>query len=87
MCSPPRQDRAQQLSANDRLNWQLFRKEIAEEVEQYPFQWHLVPLDHRGGVQTENELADALSFTTVKDYEDCDRALRATRGLSSRRRS
>src|SRR5205823_11028325 len=59
-----------QLSPTDRLNWQLFRKEIAEEVEQYPFHWHLVPLDHRGGIQTENELADALSFTTVKDYED-----------------
>jgi uncharacterized protein (DUF885 family) len=61
---------SRQLSANDRLNWQLFRKEIAEEVEEYPFHWHLVPLDHRGGIQTENELADALSFTTVKDYED-----------------
>jgi prolyl oligopeptidase len=61
---------SQQLSANDQLNWQLFRKEISEEIEEYPFHWHLAPLDHRGGIQTENELADALSFTTVKDYED-----------------
>src|SRR6059058_3812207 len=29
-----------QLSPTDRLNWQLFRKEIGEEVEQYPFHWH-----------------------------------------------
>src|SRR6476661_10118183 len=67
----------QQLSPLDRLNYQLFRKEIAEEIEEYPFHWHLVPLDQRGGIQTENELADALSFTTVKDYEDWIARLRS----------
>jgi uncharacterized protein (DUF885 family) len=61
---------AQQLSAADRLNYQLFRKEIDNDVEQYPFRWFLVPLDQRNGIQTENELADSLSFTSVKDYED-----------------
>src|SRR5438270_8019140 len=35
----------EKLSAADRLNWQLFRKEIAEHVEQHPFGWYLVPLD------------------------------------------
>jgi uncharacterized protein (DUF885 family) len=60
----------QQLSAADRLNYQLFRKEIANDMEQYAFRWFLVPLDQRSGIQTENELADALSFTSVKDYED-----------------
>src|SRR5215471_9714327 len=61
---------ATQLSSADRLNYQLFRKEVAEGIESYPFQWHLVPLDHRGGIQTENEVADALIFKNVKDYED-----------------
>src|SRR5262245_22916649 len=61
---------ATQLSSADRLNYRLFRKEVAEGIESYPFHWHLVPLDHRGGIQTENELADALIFKTVKDYED-----------------
>jgi uncharacterized protein (DUF885 family) len=61
---------ATQLSSADRLNYQLFRKEVAEGIESYPFHWHLVPLDHRGGIQTENEVADALIFKTVKDYED-----------------
>src|SRR5262245_41867365 len=59
-----------QLSAADRLNYQLYRKEVAESIEAQPFRWHLVPLDQRGGIQTENETADSLQFRTVKDYED-----------------
>src|SRR5262245_21776688 len=58
------------LSAADRLNYQLYRKEVSEELAQYPFHWHFVPLDYRGGIQTENEVADALSFKSVKDYDD-----------------
>jgi uncharacterized protein (DUF885 family) len=30
----------------------------------------LIPLNQRGGIQTADELADALRFQTVKDYED-----------------
>jgi uncharacterized protein (DUF885 family) len=60
----------EQLSAADRLNYQLFRKELEEDLELYPFGWHLVALDQRGGIQTEHELADSLQFKTVKDYED-----------------
>jgi len=60
----------EQLSAADRLNYQLFKKELEEDLEQYPFGWHLVALDQRGGIQTEHELADSLQFRTVKDYED-----------------
>src|SRR3954451_7401454 len=30
----------QKLSAAERLNYQLFRKEITNEVEQHPFHWH-----------------------------------------------
>ncbi len=29
-----------------------------------------MPLNQRGGIQTQNELADSLRFETVKDYED-----------------
>jgi uncharacterized protein (DUF885 family) len=59
-----------QLPTPEELNYRLFRKEVEEGVEQYPFQWYLVPLDQRNGIQTENEVADALSFTRTKDYED-----------------
>ena len=69
-------DRAQ-LAAADRLNYQLFRKELEEDIEVYPFGWYLVALDQRGGIQTEHELADSLQFKTVKDYEDWIARLKA----------
>ena len=67
----------EKLPAADRLNYLLFRKEIVNDIEQYPFHWHLVPLNQREGVQDESQLADALIFTTVKDYEDWIARLRS----------
>lgn len=61
---------SQKLSAADQLNYLLYRKELQNDLEQYPFHWHLAPLDQRNGIQTENELGDSISFTKVKDYED-----------------
>ncbi|MGH9942895.1 MAG: DUF885 domain-containing protein [Pyrinomonadaceae bacterium] len=58
------------LSPVDRLNYDLFRREYETDIEGYQFRWHLVPLNQRGGIQTADELADQLRFTTVKDYED-----------------
>jgi prolyl oligopeptidase len=60
----------QTLPPADRLNYLLFRKEVEQDLEQYPFRGFLMPLSQRDGIQTENQLADALSFTTVKDYDD-----------------
>jgi uncharacterized protein (DUF885 family) len=58
------------LSPRNQLNYDLFRKEYEIDVEQHQYHWFLVPLTQRGGVQTSNELADAIRFETVKDYED-----------------
>jgi uncharacterized protein (DUF885 family) len=58
------------LSAADQLNYDLFQKEYETSVEGYKYRWHLVPLNQRGGIQTEDDLGDQLRFTTVKDYED-----------------
>jgi uncharacterized protein (DUF885 family) len=58
------------LSAPDQLNYDLFRKDYDTDLEEYPFQWYLVPLNQREGVQTWDQLADALPFDTLKDYED-----------------
>jgi uncharacterized protein (DUF885 family) len=58
------------LSPPDRLNYDLFLKDYKNEVEGYQYRWYLIPLNQRGGVQTADELADALRFETVKDYED-----------------
>jgi prolyl oligopeptidase len=67
----------QTLPPSDRLNYLLFRKEVEQDLEQYPFRGFLMPLSQRDGIQTENQLADALSFTTVKDYDDWIARLRS----------
>jgi uncharacterized protein (DUF885 family) len=65
------------LSEADRLNYTLFRKEYELEVEEHPFRWYLLPLNQRGGIQTANEIADQIRFTTVKDFEDWIARLRS----------
>lgn len=64
-----RLDRAA-LTPADQLNYDLFLKQLQYAIEEHQFHWYLVPLNQRGGIQTTNELGDALRFTTVKDYED-----------------
>jgi prolyl oligopeptidase len=57
------------LSAQDRLSLQIFTREADVEVEGQPYRlWHLV-LDQRGGIQAADDLADALPFATVADYD------------------
>lgn len=58
------------LSPADQLNYDLFQKDYEVDIEEQQYRWYLVPLNQRGGIQTQNELADSLRFTTVKDYED-----------------
>jgi uncharacterized protein (DUF885 family) len=65
------------LSPPDRLNYDLFLKDYQDEVEGHQYRWYLIPLDQRGGIQTADELADALRFETLKDYEDWLARLRA----------
>lgn len=58
------------LSAADQLNYDLFKKRYEDRIEGYKFHWFLVPLNQREGIQTSDDLADALRFETLKDYED-----------------
>jgi uncharacterized protein (DUF885 family) len=58
------------LAPPDQLNYDLFRKQYEREIEEHPFRWFLIPLTQREGLQVADELADALRFETVKDYED-----------------
>jgi uncharacterized protein (DUF885 family) len=69
-------DRAR-LSTADQLNYDLFRKDLENDVEEYRLRLHLMPVTQRGGVQSEDELAELLRFQTVKDYEDWLARLRA----------
>lgn len=64
------------LSADDRINLDLFRRQIQVDLEEFPFLWHLVPLNQRDGIQDESSLADSISFLNVSDYEDWIKRLR-----------
>src|SRR4051794_305373 len=69
-------DRARLASA-DQLNYDLFRKDLENDIEEYRLRLHLMPVTQRGGVQSTDELAELLRFQTVKDYDDWLARLRA----------
>jgi uncharacterized protein (DUF885 family) len=58
------------LSSADQLNYDLFKHELERKVEAYNLRRFLIPLNQREGIQQLDDLADALRFETVKDYED-----------------
>ncbi len=59
-----------QLSVPDQLNYDLFRKNYEESIEKNKFKEYLLPINHMGGIQTQDELAEFINFDTVKDYDD-----------------
>lgn len=72
--------RREALPPEDQLNYDIFRLDHERQLESYRFGRHLIPLDQRNGIQTEDELGDALRFETVKDYEDWIARLRGFGG-------
>jgi uncharacterized protein (DUF885 family) len=58
------------LPEADQLNYDLFQKRYQDSIEGHRFHWFLLPLNQREGIQTQDDFADSLRFTTVKDYED-----------------
>lgn len=59
-----------QLSVSDQLNYDLFQKDLETAIEQFQYGFYLRPVSQAGGIQTSDDLANFLSFETVKDYED-----------------
>lgn len=56
------------LSVTDQISYDLFARQIKEAIEAYAFRRFLAPLDQRGGIQTQDELAEVLPFATQADY-------------------
>src|SRR5205085_6855228 len=73
-------DRAQ-LSPADQLNYDLFRKDLEQDIEGFKSRSYLMPINQRGGIQTLDELGDRLRFETLKDFEDWVARLRALPAL------
>ena len=58
------------LSEADQLNYELFRRQLQDEVDKHQFNGHLLPFDHQGGVQTLSNLTNRLRLVTVQDFDD-----------------
>lgn len=65
------------LSKADALSYDLFRYRYTMAVEGEPFRLYLFAVNQRGGIQTADELADELPFTTLKSYADWNARLEA----------
>jgi len=59
----------QQLTAEDQLNRDLFRRQYQANVDTYDYGSQYMPLSQRGGLASMHRIADVVVFTTVKDYE------------------
>lgn len=58
------------LTAADQLNFDLFKRDLESSMEGARYRLYLMPITMRDGIQLADDLADALRFETVKDYED-----------------
>jgi uncharacterized protein (DUF885 family) len=65
------------LSHADALSYDLFVLKYQTAVEAQPFRLYLFALNQRGGIQTADEIADELPFTTAKSYADWNARLAA----------
>jgi prolyl oligopeptidase len=58
------------LSDEDRLNHELFRRELEDSVDEHQFSDFLMPFAHRGGIQNIENITSRLRLVSVEDYED-----------------
>ncbi|WP_022977815.1 DUF885 domain-containing protein [Nevskia ramosa] len=66
----------ERLTPAGQLNFDLYRQQLERDIEAYRYRGHLQPINHLGGVQTSDQLAEALQFETVLDYENWIRRIR-----------
>jgi len=66
-----------QLSAADKLNYELFRRDYETSVDEYRFRRWLAPIASNGGLQSIADIAELLPFTTLKNYDDWLARIRA----------
>ena len=66
-----------QLSAADKLNHELFRRDYETSLAEYRFRRWLAPVAASGGLQSAADIAELLPFTTLKNYEDWLARMRA----------
>ncbi|MBT8088724.1 MAG: DUF885 domain-containing protein [Gammaproteobacteria bacterium] len=58
------------LSAADQLNFELFRRQLQDDVDLHRFRGYLLPFVHLGGVQNLENVTNQLRLVTSSDFED-----------------
>ena len=58
------------LPETERLNYDLFRRQLEDDIDGYRFNDHLMPISQRGGVQSLESTAETVRLETVQDFED-----------------
>lgn len=59
-----------QLSAKDRVNYDLFEVDLQSSIEEYQARLFLLPVDQRNGIQNADEILSLINFESIKDYQD-----------------
>jgi prolyl oligopeptidase len=59
-----------QLSADDQLNYDLFRRELQNSIDSHEFRNYLMPMSQRGGVQSLESTSETIPLASVEDFED-----------------
>ncbi len=58
------------LGREDQVSAELASRQLRDAIRAYELGEHLMPLNHRGGVQTLDSLSGRLRVATAKDYDD-----------------
>jgi uncharacterized protein (DUF885 family) len=58
------------LSKTDQINYDMFKRDVDNALDDYRFKTYLLPLNQRDGIQSLDGFTRNLTFTTTKDYED-----------------
>ena len=58
------------LTADDQLNYDLFRRELENSIDAHQYKSYLMPISQRGGVQSLESTAETVRLANVGDYED-----------------
>ncbi len=58
------------LSDADKLNHELFRRMLQNDIDAHRFSGYLLPFSQRGGVQNLENTTNRIRLTTVSDFED-----------------
>jgi len=66
-----------ELSAADRLSYELFRRDYETSTVEYGFRRWLAPIAANGGLQSAADLTELLPFDSLKSYDDWLARIRA----------